>query len=698
MTSPGTSTHKSFRWRKSRFEDPVSRELLEHDGTMTTIPQTQVTAKGGYWENWRGPVVRGSVILLFSSGLVAATNLLYNLLVARMLGASGFGHASALYTLLMMMSAITLSFQIVASKFIARNSDTVARTQIYASMLRRAWQVGLGITVILAAGSPYFTSYFNLPERHDLVLLAIATGVYIPLGVRRGRMQGCCDFGSLGINLIVEVVVKFGAALLFLQLGMGVTGVMTAVLLSIVAAYLVGIPGAEYRAMPGLIKIAPFGEGMQAILYFIGQVILSNLDILLVKHFFPPADAGIYAAVALVGRVVFMLSWSVVSSMFPVSASHANRQAGRSVLYTALFLVGTLTSLFIAGVALAPEAVWTMLLGKAFLLGSAGSFSGLLTQYAVMTAIYSIAVVVMMYEISRRIGPAAWVQLGASVLVTGGIWWHHNSLSQVIMVQMFVMSGLLVGVTIPLLREHDESAFPRASEPLRRLRRVSEAEVIAEFLRGEFYHPVFDPYRREFKQLVEQSDLDHPQENVIRRALLFRRRGRLWRELPSGTEWWEIELTPRDLERLQSFPRNEWRRFAGPDFSLMEMVGRIAADMAHGQQSQFLTKLDAIAGDLHERHVPDTVLLIGTDEYHPLTIIEGNHRMAAAMLTMPESAHYRFRFFCGLSPDMTLCCWHRTDARSLARYAWNTIRYMFRDGDFFVSRTLREKLAEIQTS
>ena len=659
---------------------------------MTTTAETQVIARRDYREGWRGPVVRGSVILLFSSGLVAGTNLLYNLLVARMLGASGFGHASALYTLLMMMSAVTLSFQIVASKFIARNSDAVARTQIYATMMRRAWQVGLGIAVVLAVGSAYFTSYFNLPAQHDLVLLAIATGVYIPLGVRRGRMQGCCDFRSLGINLVVEVVVKFVGALLFLRLDWGVTGVMTAVLLSIVAAYLVGMPGTEYHAMPGLIKIAPFGEGVQAIMYFVGQVILSNLDILLVKHLFAPSDAGIYAAVALVGRVVFMLCWSVVSSMFPVSASHTNRESGRSVLYTALLLVGTLTSIFIAAVALAPEAVWTMLLGKAFLLGSVGSFSGLLTQYAVMTAIYSIAVVVMMYEISRRIGPAAWVQLGASALVIAGIWSYHNSLSQVILVQMFVMSALLVAVALPLCREHD-GAEPRLldSEPLQRLRRVSEAEVIAEFLRGEFYHPVFDPYRQDFEHLVEQSDLDQPQENFIRRALLFRRRGRLWRELPSDTEWWEIELTPRDLERLQSFPRNEWRRFAGPGFSLMEMVGRIQTEMARGQQSQFLTKLEAIAGDLRKRHVPDTVLLIGTDDYQPLTIIEGNHRMAAAMLTMPESAHRRFRFFCGLSPNMTSCCWHKTDLRSLARYAHHTVRYIFHDGDSFVSRTLRER-------
>jgi len=663
---------------------------------MTTPPGTQATTMPDDGEVLRGRIVRGSAILLLSTGLVAATNLLYNILIARMLGASSFGHASALYTLLMLVTAITLSFQIITSKFIARSAETVVRAQIYASMLRRAWQVGLGVAVLLAAGSAYLKSYFNLPAQHDLVLLAFAAGVYIPLGVRRGKMQGCYNFRGLALNVVVEVTVKLGGALLFLHYRMGVTGVMTAILLSIVAAYLVATPGAEYRATRGLIKIAPFGEGMQAVLYFIGQVILSNLDILLVKHFFPPPEAGIYAAIALVGRVVFMLSWSVVSSMFPVSASHTHRQGGRSVLYTGLLLVGTVTSVFIAVVALAPQAVWTMLLGKPFLLGTA-SFSTLLTEYAVMTGIYCIAVVVMMYEISRRIGTAGWVQLGASILLTGAIWRYHGSLSQVILVQLLVMCGLLVVVTTPLLREQDESGLsPASSKPLQLLRSVPEEEIVAEFLRGEFYHSEFDPYRRDFKHLVEQADLDHPHENFIRRALLFRRRGRLWRELPPDTEWWEIELTSRDLARLRIFPRNEWRRFAGGGFYLTEMIGRIETELAGGQQSRFLTKLGAIGIDLRGSDVPDAVLLIGTDEYQPLTIIEGNHRMAAAMLTIPESAHHRFRFYCGLSPHMNLCCWHKTNLRSLTRYARHTVRYMFRDGDFFIARSLREKLAEIE--
>jgi O-antigen/teichoic acid export membrane protein len=665
---------------------------------MTTPPQAQVAALPES-PGVRSHVVKGSAILLLSTGLVAGSNLLYNIGIARMLGAAGFGHASALYTLLMLTSALTLSFQLVTSKFIARTNDADVRAQIYAKMLKRAWQVGLATGAVLAVSSGYLQTYFNLPEQHDLVMLGIAAGVYIPLGVRRGRMQGDYDFRGLAINVVVEVGVKLGGALLFLYLRMGVTGVMTAILMSIVAAYLVSSPGKGYRKARAEIRIAPFGEGMQAITYFIGQVILSNLDILLVKHFFASSEAGIYAGVALVGRVVFMLSWSVVSSMFPISARHAHRPGGRSVLYTALALVGVVTSVFIAAVALAPEVVWTGLLGRQFLLATSLSFSTLLTQYAVMTGVYSMAVVIMMYEISRRIGTAAWVQLGASLGLAIGIWIRHDSLSQVIFVQFVIMCALLVVVTVPLFRKagHVESV-PATAEPLHRLRPVAEDEVIAEFLRGEFYHPDFDPYRHDFRHLVEHSDLENPQENFIRRALLFRRRGRLWREIPEDTEWWELELSAHDLSRLRSFPRNDWRRFAGRGFYLREMIGRIEAELLRGKENRFLKKIGAVASDLRANHVPDAVLLIGIDEHGPLTIIEGNHRMAAAMLIMPEMVHHRFRFYCGFSANMNLCCWYKTDLRSLMRYGRHSLRYMFRDGDFFIARTLQEKLAEMEPS
>jgi len=39
----------------------------------------------------------------------------------------------------------------------------------------------------------------------------------------------------------------------------------------------------------------------------------------------------------------------------------------------------------------------------------------------------------------------------------------------------------------------------------------------------------------------------------------------------------------------------------------------------------------------------------------------------------------QFRFICGFSPNMTECCWYKTNLATLSRYGANLLRYMFYD-------------------
>src|SRR6516165_4283576 len=72
-------------------------------------------------------VLNGSIIMLLSSTLVSLLNFAYNVVMARMLGPSSFGHVTASVTLLMLASAVTLSFQLVCAKFVARNQKPGAK-------------------------------------------------------------------------------------------------------------------------------------------------------------------------------------------------------------------------------------------------------------------------------------------------------------------------------------------------------------------------------------------------------------------------------------------------------------------------------------------------------------------------------------------------------------------------------------------
>jgi len=81
-----------------------------------------------------------------------------------------------------------------------------------------------------------------------------------------------------------------------------------------------------------------------------------------------------------------------------------------------------------------------------------------------------------------------------------------------------------------------------------------------------------------------------------------------------------------------------------------------------------------------------TVLLIGINETGPLTILDGNHRMAAAMLGKSIAVHSRFRFICGFSPSMIRCCWYATNLNTLLRYFKNLVRYFSYDPESDIER------------
>ena len=635
----------------------------------------------------RAAILSGSMILLVGSGLVSVINLIYNIVLARTLGATGFGQAVSVYTLLMVLSAVTLSFQFVCSKFVAKNNSLATKAAVYSVLHRRSWQAGALVGTSLGVASPAISRYLNLPDPALIILLAIGTGFYIPLGVRRGLLQGMCDFRRLSSNFILEVVVKLGATIALLAFGLGVRGVIVAVSASVVAAYLYAGPSPELRVAPQPGLPASFFEGVQAIVFFVGQVIINNVDILLVKHFYPPEQAGLYAAIAVVGRVVYMSSWAVVSSMFPLSAGVERPEPyRRTVVITPLLLVLVIGALSLVGLWLLPNVVWRGLFGVGFHLSAQTGYASLPLLYVAATSLYCLCVVLITYEMSRKIGSTVWLQLAFSGAIAVGIYWFHGSLHQVIMVQLVLLLLLLACVFVPFVRLEStpgsEPMWEPRHAPIVKLRPVDEDEVIAGFLRNEFYHPEFHRYWERLEQAVLYPDFRDRDQNALRRALLFRRRGRMWRELPADTQWWEAELDPADLARVRVFPRSHWRKIANGNFTLAEIAENIRTRARRGLDGTFLAKVRSLSTDLRdEKRAATVILMIGIDEISPLTIIEGNHRMVAAMLLSPRTVCKRFRFICGFSPRMAECCWYQTDISSLWRYTKNTVRYLGSDRD-----------------
>lgn len=396
-------------------------------------------------------IVDGSATMLIGSAAVSGLNFAFNLAVARMLGPAEYSHAAAAVTLLMLASCINLAFQLVTAKLIARTPDPSLRAGIYATLLRRAWGVGiaLGSAVALAAGP--IAHYLRLPSPTYMLVLAAGLVFYVPLGAKRGGMQGTCKFRRLAMSLSSESLVKLLAAVALIWWGIGVMGAFVGISASVIVAFLLPAADQELRVKAAPHMPASFSEQLQAIIFFIGQVIINNIDILMVKHFFTADLAGLYAAIALVGRLLYFATWSVSSAMFPLSAGERDEGDSRRVLVISVGFVAALAIVFVAFLATFPEFVIRTLFGAGFHVSNT-NLESLLTMNALAMSVYAIAVVLITYEMSRRVANTAWFQLLVSVAVVLGIYAYHASLMQVIIVQQVLRVALLLAVTTPFFR------------------------------------------------------------------------------------------------------------------------------------------------------------------------------------------------------------------------------------------------------
>jgi O-antigen/teichoic acid export membrane protein len=667
-----------------RCEQPFQQKHGDPFIVVSSVVQTRKTLQAR--------IISGSIVLLSGSGLNTGINLAYNIAVARYLGPKGFGHATVIYTVLVLLSAVTLSFQIIATKLVAQQNSHANKSAIYRFFHRASWVGSIVVALLLVAFQGSISRYLNLPDANLIALIAVGAAFYVPLGTRRGFIQGTYGFRSLALNLVIEQAVRLVGSLVLIDLGFGLHGVIAANSAAIAVAYYTARVKLTGNA-PNPIRFSHAAhETSLAVIFFAGQMIINSSGIVLVNHFFLAREAGFYAAAAMVGRVIYSFAQAVMNSTFPLVAGTNNEERrDLRVIATSLALVLGVGITITVGLCVAPPELWSRLFGREFEIAGKYNLPYLFALYALTTVIYSLAGVVITFEMSYKIANTSWVQLVFSGILILAICEYHSSLREVVLVQLALMGLLLVFVAVPFLinslTDPKEVLLPGSSRPLRLICRVSEDVAIAEFLKSDFNNPAFREYQKSLGNIVKSPNLEDPIENEKRRALLFLRHLYLWREIPSDTEWYEAEITENDLENIRMFPRAQWRKVAKGRFSTLA----IAEGMRKRRDqldTTFVAKIEAISRrfDLEDPKL-GAVLMIGVNESDPVTVVDGNHRMMGALMHSPQ-ALTKLRFICGLSPRMTECCWYRTNLITLFRYAKNVLTHSTRNPAAELARLL----------
>lgn len=323
---------------------------------------------------------RDNALFFVTTMVASALSYLFHPVLARLLSIEDYGEVQALISLYATLSILlgifsTVSLNVFANVDEHDHHDRAARVRLISTL--RVLAIGLTALMFLAllAASPWLGGFFHFRTPAPIAALALILAMLVGTLFRRTYLRGMRDFRLVGQAQMLETGGRLLFASALVLAGLRSIGAMFGIVLSQAAVY-VFLRAKTARSLVFTKDILPlFGPEVRRELAF-GLLILAtsitttslySADVLVVKHYFSPSEAGAYGGLSTVARIVMFVTGSVSGVLVPSIKLKNPPKENRKLLFKALILAGLLGGSVYLAFAVAPAAVIHLLLGDRYL-------------------------------------------------------------------------------------------------------------------------------------------------------------------------------------------------------------------------------------------------------------------------------------------------------------------------------------------
>jgi O-antigen/teichoic acid export membrane protein len=303
--------------------------------------------------------------------------------------------------------------------------------------------LGLVITVIFCVFSPLLSGFLHISSWWSVCIFGLVFLVTFNTSVYRGALQGLQRFGKLAGSLITESGIKLVVGAGLALLGFAVIGGITGIVIGVVAGFATAWGFSHYsRTSPGRppkdIR-AIIAYALPVTIVLLTTTLLYSIDVVLVKHYFSSTEAGYYAALSQLGKIIVFGTMAISGVMFPMVAEKLEKKENyRIVFWKACGIVSGLSLLAVITYFVAPGFVIHLLYGPEYLAGAS-----LLGYIAIFMALYSIINVFVQFFLSLKSYGALWpLVIGCIAQICLLASWH-STLKQVILIIDWCLAAIL---------------------------------------------------------------------------------------------------------------------------------------------------------------------------------------------------------------------------------------------------------------
>lgn len=393
--------------------------------------------------------LKDNFMLFIGVFLLNVLGYFFHFYVGRKLGPSDYGVfgslLSLIYIIAMPLNAIQTSITKFVSSFKVKNEHEKI-SYLLVQSLKKITIIGIGIFILFLALSPFIAKFLKINSLTPLFVLSIFLFFSLLIPIVRGVLQGLQRFKLLSVSYILEGVFKLGTGVLLIIAGFGVSGAIGGFSLSYLFAFIFTfyflikyLKGKKEKFNSKEI----YKYSFPVLIILLSLTGIYTIDLILVKHFLDSISAGYYAALSLLGKVMFFGTLSISMVMFSKSSeSFLTDKNHKKILYKSLILV----SLFSLGVTLFyflfPVFTINLLFGAEYY-----AISGLLGWFGVFMGIFSLVYVIAFYNASINRISFVYILLAFNLIEAVLITLFHENLSQIV----FILLGLVSILFISLL-------------------------------------------------------------------------------------------------------------------------------------------------------------------------------------------------------------------------------------------------------
>lgn len=386
--------------------------------------------------------------MLMIGGAFAAQSgaYLYHLIVGRMLPPSEYGILQSLISFSNIITVPLVMLNMMMVKFVSQFAGYGADGKIsylYHRLTVWFWRIlcSGGVVFLLLSGP--VLSFLHIPSFGSFVFLDIALFFGLLQILNRSIIQGISRFVELVIANVLESYGKLLLGIIAVWVGWGSTGAFGAFVLAGAFTYVYTlivirktVTKIEVPAEIGWKRIGK--DSLSSFIMTVSMISLFNVDVVLVRHFLPE-DAGLYAALSVLGKIIYFGSAPIANTMLPlVSEAYAKKDGYHRMFLASLFLTVLLAGGISAVFWTFPEVAIRMLIGSKYIMAAPylPFFSVFLSACALIN------IVTMFYFGTHRMTPILFMPV-AAIAQAGMLWIFHESLIRVITVSLVVTTSLL---------------------------------------------------------------------------------------------------------------------------------------------------------------------------------------------------------------------------------------------------------------